>query len=487
VRICPQCRSKTNAQVCPSDGAKTVHFGQHIASQGDPFIGQVLQDRYRIDSVLGKGGFGAVYRGEQLAVGRTVAIKLLHAHHAEDAKEIARFQREARAIAALRHPNIVQVHDFGQTKEGFLYLVMEHLEGRTFKDITRDEAPLEPDRIIDYLVQVLDGLAEAHSRGVIHRDLKPENVFCATIGRRTDVIKLLDFGIAKLMDDSEGMQTLTGKGIALGSPRYMSPEQAKAQPISEQTDLYLVGLITYELLTGHSVFTKSSPTAYLLAHVQEPPPPLAVDGVELGGPLVDLVLQCLAKEPGDRPEGAEVLMAAMEACRGRGLDEVGVMTTTGADFSPKPLAAPEAAPPEQAPVLPVNSLQARAAPRSNKRRLTPTLKPPLPPTAPARPATRGQGAEGPSPLQVFVSVFLLVLLLGGGLVAFWISTERSAPPAPTTVNDQAAGESIPTVGSGSSTESREEPGERVDPAGCTTAGDCGGGQVCVDGLCDPET
>jgi eukaryotic-like serine/threonine-protein kinase len=456
--------------------------------QGDPFVGQVFEERYRIDTVLGKGGFGAVYRGEQLAVGRTVAIKLLHAHHADDPKEITRFQREARAIAALRHPNIVQVHDFGQTKDGFLYLVMEYLEGHTFKDIARDEAPLDPDRIIDYLVQVLDGLAEAHSRGVIHRDLKPENVFCATIGRRSDVIKLLDFGIAKILDDSGAMATLTGKGMAVGSPRYMSPEQARAQPVSEQTDLYLIGLITYELLTGRGVFQKSSPTDYLLAHIQEAPPPLSVDGVQLTGPLVELVLQCLAKNPTDRPESAEALMTAMKACRGRALDEVGVITTSG---TPSPEPSEVAVGPPQGLSTPPPSFQAPelstfssgTAPRAKARRLTPTLKPPLPPTVTDRPGMPDSRSGGPSPVQVFLSVFLLVLVLGGGLVGLWMYQQGAVPSAP--ASDQSSSESPPGAGPGLQVAPREVPeADKAPDTTCTTAGDCEAGETCIDGLCD---
>ena len=458
MRICLQCGSKMEASVCPEDGAQTMDFAQYAATQDDPFVGQVFEERYRIDGVLGKGGFGAVYRGEQLAVGRPVAIKLLHAHHADDPHEITRFQREARAIAALRHPNIVQVHDFGQTKGGFLYLVMEYLEGRTLKDIIRDEAPLQPDRLIDYLVQILDGLAEAHSRGVIHRDLKPENVFCASIGRRSDVIKLLDFGIAKIIDESGAMMTLTGKGMAVGSPRYMSPEQAQAAPVSEQTDLYIVGLIMYELLTGRGVFEKSSPTDYLLAHIKEPLPPVAVDGVPLTGPLVDLVRQCLAKRPSERPESAEALMAAVKACRGRALEPSRTHTV-----------AVEHGPGEGAEGMPTPPGQFRAPDLSafrsaTPRRLTPTLKPPLPPTVLDRPAIPEPESGSSSPLKVFLSVFLLVLTLGGGAVMLWIHVQGEGASS-----SASRGDGIPEL--------------QVD-GDCETTRDCAVSQACIDGRCE---
>lgn len=444
------------ASVCPEDGAQTMDLAQYVSIHDDPFVGQVFEERYRIDGVLGKGGFGAVYRGEQLAVGRPVAIKLLHAHHADDPKEITRFQREARAIAALRHPNIVQVHDFGQTKDGFLYLVMEYLEGRTLKDIIRDEAPLQPERLIDYLVQILDGLAEAHSRGVIHRDLKPENVFCASIGRRSDVIKLLDFGIAKIIDESGAMMTLTGKGMAVGSPRYMSPEQAQAAPVSEQTDLYIVGLIMYELLTGRGVFEKSSPTDYLLAHIKEPLPPVAVDGVSLAGPLVDLVRQCLAKRPSERPESAEALMAAVKACRGRALDPS--RTRTGA--------VDQGAGGEGMPTPPgqFRAPDLSAFRSASPRRLTPTLKPPLPPTVLERPAIPDPESRTSSPLKVFLSVFLLALALGGGVVMLWIYVQEQ--------------------GASSSASRADGPHELHVDGACETTRDCAASQACIDGRCE---
>ena len=453
-----------------------MDLGQYQAIQSDPFVGQVFEERYRIDDVLGKGGFGAVYRAEQLAVGRTVAIKLLHAHHADDLKETTRFQREARAIAALRHPNIVQVHDFGQTQDGFLYLVMEHLEGRTFQDIVRDEAPIEPDRLIDYLIQALDGLAEAHSRGIIHRDLKPENVFCATIGRRSDVIKLLDFGIAKIIDETGALKTLTGKGMAVGSPRYMSPEQAKAQSVSERTDLYLIGLIAYELLTGGAVFERSSPTSYLLAHIEDLPAPPAVDGVELTGPLVDLILQCLLKRPEDRPESAEALMRALQACRGSALDEVGVVTaaeTPGIEEGPG-----MPTPPGQFRVPDLSTFRAAAESREKSRRLRPKIKPPLPPTVLDRPAAPGPASPSGARLKVFLSVFLFVLIVGGGLVAFWMY--KQAVVSERTQGTEVTGE--PSTDDPRTPTSREGP--QAPETRCKATSDCAPALTCIDGRCE---
>lgn len=279
-------------------------------------MGTIFQDRYRIEDVLGRGGFGSVYRATQLAIGRSVAIKVLHESLADDLKEVARFQQEARAMARVRHPNVVQLIDFGQTAERNLYLVTEFLEGRTLKDVITDEAPLEPDRAIDYLVAALDGLAEAHAQGVVHRDLKPENLFIAKIGRREEVVKVLDFGIAKVTGDAAASMTLTQTGVAIGSPRYMSPEQARSQPVSAKTDLYLAGIILYEMLTGWPVFERNSPTDYLLAHIHEPPPPPQRRGKPLKGPLIQAMMQLLAKEPRDRPASADEAVRMLQSCRG---------------------------------------------------------------------------------------------------------------------------------------------------------------------------
>ncbi|MDP6945481.1 MAG: serine/threonine-protein kinase, partial [Myxococcota bacterium] len=450
-----------------------------------------------------------------------------HAQFADDIKEVTRFQREARAIATLRHPNIVQVYDFGQTKEGFLYLVMECLEGRTLKHIVREEAPIEPDVIVDFMTQVLDGLAEAHARGVIHRDLKPENIFCATIGRRKNVIKILDFGIAKVIDEAGPSMTLTGKGMAVGSPRYMSPEQARAKPVSPQTDLYLVGLIFHELLTGRSVFERQNPTDYLLAHIREPPEPPTVDGVELTGPLVDFMMHCLAKDPADRPESAEVLMKAVEGCRGRGLDEVGA--TTGAfraDTTPSPALSPELADVPEPPPIP----QAPAPPPIKPHTLRlPThdalgVAPPPPPkpgtvsrtargrvpaptaikrraAPPLPPGLRSPSARpvSVSPAVVVATISAAVILIGLGSMAYWIIGARDNRPAvsqgvPQPPAAPAPEDSPPRTDEDVATEqdtsapdvTEEDQTPEASARACTTSRDCERGETCFDGVCEAD-
>ena len=320
-RICPNCREETDEKTCPTDGYRTVDASQFADDDQDPLIGTVFEDRYRIESLLGRGGFGAVYKATQLAVDRYVALKVLKSELGQSLKEVARFQQEARAVAALQHPNILALYDFGHSASGSFFLVTEFLEGETLADRIKRDAPLPLDTVVEYGTQVLDALAEAHASGVIHRDLKPENLFVATQGRRGEILKLLDFGIAKVSGDAAANMTLTGTGMAIGSPRYMSPEQCSAKPVTAQSDLYSFGCILYEALCGTPIFDKTSPTEYLIAHLQEPPNPPAIDGNHITGPLVSLIMQCLAKRPVERPASAEALLESLASFRDRPLDE----------------------------------------------------------------------------------------------------------------------------------------------------------------------
>lgn len=314
MRICPQCRERTTDTLCPADGFRTVDVEAFEEQNRDPLVGTVFEERYRVEKIIGKGGFGAVYRATQVAVDRPVAIKVLDPRLCKDLKEIARFQQEARAVAGLQHPNIIELYDFGHTAEGSLYLVMEFLDGEPLNKRLEREAPLSPDQVVRLGLQAFDALAEAHESDVIHRDLKPENLFMARRGRRREALKILDFGIAKVAGDASAGMTLTKTGMAIGSPRFMSPEQCTASAVLPQSDLYSLGLILYQALCGQHPFQKQSPTEYLMAHVQEVPPPPAIDDLEVKGPLVDLIMRCLAKQPGDRPASAEEALAALEAC-----------------------------------------------------------------------------------------------------------------------------------------------------------------------------
>jgi len=322
MQICPQCHTKTTERICPDDGYQTVLYRPRDDEDGDPLLGQVFQDRYAIDGLLGRGGFGAVYSATQLAIGRRVAIKVLRADLTSDLKEVARFQQEARAIAALKHPNIVEIYDFGQADDGNLYLVMDFLEGEPLSSVIAREGGLPSARVVHIGLQALDALAEAHAGGVIHRDLKPENLFIAREGRRSDVVKLLDFGIAKVSGDAAADMTLTKAGLAIGSLKVMSPEQCRGRQVTPQSDIYSFGCVLFQLLFGTHVFTSDNDTGYLLAHSSEEPRLPVREGKVPVGPLVDLTLECLAKDPEARPAGAEAVAKRLEAAGATGIQWV---------------------------------------------------------------------------------------------------------------------------------------------------------------------
>lgn len=352
MRICPQCRLHTAEPVCERDGFQTVDAEYYEADQATALVGLVFAGRYQIDALIARGGMADVYRATQLAVGRVVAIKVLHPAPLRDLRVVARFQQEARAIATVAHSNIIGLIDFGESDDHHLYLVMEFAEGDPLDEVIGREAPMAPDRVAHIGCQMLEALVEAHSHGIIHRDLKPGNVMLADRGKRQDLVKILDFGIAKMTRHEQGSVDLTGVGMTLGSPPYMAPEQAMALPVSPRSDLYSLGVILYELLTGRTPFTGETPGDYMRAHVQCEVPPPSLGGVNLSGPLVDFILNLLDKDEDERPASAE---AALEVLRG-------------------------------VPTLPVAAPPPRAKPLSATR---PELPSPLPDALPAREAPTG--------------------------------------------------------------------------------------------------
>lgn len=294
--------------MCPEDGTplradSTVAIGIPV----DPMIGRTLDDKYRLDEHLGIGGMGTVYRATHLLIDRPVAIKVLNPRFVEDEAAQERFRREARAAGRLRHTNAVAVTDFGRTSDGYVYIVMELLEGRTLRDVLAREAPLDIARSVSLMLQISAAVAAAHEAGIIHRDLKPANIFIVQRQNAPAVVKVLDFGIAKLaaetVDEAEA-NTLTQTGVMIGTPRYMSPEQCDGAKLTSASDVYSLGIILYEMLTGTTPFTGSSPLAVALKHSSQPPrrPSELVAGIPR--PLEEVVLHALEKRPEERPPDA---------------------------------------------------------------------------------------------------------------------------------------------------------------------------------------
>ena len=265
----------------------------------------VVDGRYRVVERIGSGGMADVYRAEDTHLGREVALKMLHRRFAQDAEFVERFRREAKSAAGLQHPNVVGVFDRGE-HDGTYYIAMECLAGRTLKEVVHDEAPVDQLRVIDLGVQILSAAAFAHKRGVIHRDFKPHNVIVDDEG----VAKVTDFGIARA-----GASEMTETGSIMGTAQYLSPEQAQGHAVTQTSDLYSIGVMLYELLTGRLPFTGDSAVAIALKHLQEPPPPMSDEEVAIEPNLEAVVMGALAKDPAARWQSAEDFAAALEACR----------------------------------------------------------------------------------------------------------------------------------------------------------------------------
>ncbi len=314
MRTCPQCQTPCEEahKFCPACGFPVSKVAQRT---DDPLIGRTLPGGYVILDLVGVGGMGRVYRAEQTNLGRTVAVKIIHPHLVGEENAAARFITEARAASRLNHPNSVAVIDFGKTEDGQLYLVMEFLRGKDLARVPYEEGPLSFRRIVSILRQVLAALSEAHHLGIIHRDLKPENVILEQIRTGGDFVKVVDFGLAKMREGAG--PSITSPGIVCGTPEYMSPEQGRGDPLDARSDLYAVGVIFYQLLTGRLPFEAESATQVVLMHITvAPTDPRAVAPERVIPSLLsDVCLMALAKEPshrfGNADEFAEALADAL--------------------------------------------------------------------------------------------------------------------------------------------------------------------------------
>jgi len=314
-KYCPKCFTKYSGDEtrCSADGRKLVSMVDR------DLVGQELDERYKILSLLGRGGMGVVYVAEQAMIGRKVALKVLRREVVQDETTVKRFLTEAKAIASLRNPHTITLHDFGITDDGLLYYTMELLEGRPLSRIIATEGPLEHERAARLILQVVDSLEEAHEKGILHRDLKPDNLF-VTVRRGEEVVTVLDFGIAKLAGDSS-MESITRTGMICGTPAYLAPEQALGNPAVPASDLYSLGIVFYEMLAGMPPFHETTPMKLLLQHLNAKPTPINVRNPKVQVPAsVDaFLLRALEKEPGARyatvAEFRQALVGALDVHR----------------------------------------------------------------------------------------------------------------------------------------------------------------------------
>ncbi len=282
----------------------------------DPYIGRDIAGQFKILEKIGSGGMGAVYKAEQPEMRRFVAVKILHPRYLSRPDLVSRFRREARAMSHLSHPNTARVFLYGQLDDGACYFVMEYLAGKNLAQAVRAEGPMDVTRAVNIMVQVCGALEEAHKQGIVHRDLKPENVFLTTQGGIADYPKVLDFGLAKVTEREmrPGSLILTQEGMVFGTPEFMSPEQARGEKLDGRSDIYSLGVIMYELLTGKLPFDANQPMEFIQRHIKEPPIPLAKRAPNRDWPagLWEVLDKSLAKKPGDRFETANALAQALK-------------------------------------------------------------------------------------------------------------------------------------------------------------------------------
>ena len=411
----------------------------------DAMIGRMVGS-YRIAKLLGEGGMGAVYLGEHPAIGSKVAIKMLHAQYAAKPTIVERFFNEARSVNLIGHDNIVKILDFDVTGEGRHYFVMEFLHGRALQALLQPGRPLPLQLAGPILLQCCRALQAAHERGIVHRDFKPDNVFLVEQAGRQDVVKLVDFGIAKLAAESGG--GMTQPGTVMGTPAYMSPEQAAGEAtIDARSDIYSLGVTMFQMATGKLPFAEAGPSfgKILIAHLQQPPP--LPRSIEPGVPeeLERIILRTLEKKPEDRYPSMTGLHDALRAC----MDELGL--------SPEPPLAGEAGPPPGA------GRSASKAPPSLA-----SVTPALGSTA-ARTRLLGELAQRRSPART-------ILLAGGAIVAVilaavlaprWLArpgepARREPPPPPAKIEPRAS-ESETAPGSEAGTSNPDQQPKRQEP------------------------
>ena len=285
----------------------------------DPLIGRVIAERFRIVSLIARGGMGKVYKAEQAPLGRSCAIKVLNPNYNGDADPEfhRRFFREASITSRITHPNSVTIFDYGKTEDEIYYMAMEYLEGQTLHHALREVGTMHEDRVGRIAQQICRALREAHTLDVIHRDLKPANIFLSKHGDDEDFVKVLDFGLVKHLSERPEEQ-LTQTGLFMGSPKYMAPEQIQGGQVDARTDVYSLGIMMYEMLAGKVPFERPSSVNILMAHVGEPPPPMRAvhPNIVISPNFEELVMRCIAKDPNERYTTMDAVLQAIKQAHG---------------------------------------------------------------------------------------------------------------------------------------------------------------------------
>ncbi|HEX7978026.1 MAG TPA: protein kinase [Gemmatimonadaceae bacterium] len=378
LKICPTCGTEfpSDERFCPRDGTAL-----RALDGGSELVGSVIADRYHVIRKLGEGGMGRVYLAEQVKMGRMSAVKVMNRRLAQDPDAISRFNREAANASRISHQNVAQVYDFGETSEGLIYLAMEFVEGEPLTDILHRDGALPPERAAEIVRQTAEALAVAHDMGIVHRDLKPDNIMIAKTRDGCDLVKVVDFGIAKAMNVEA--QKVTRTGLIVGTPEYMSPEQIAGDPLDGRSDIYSLALVAFNIFTGRLPFLSKTAQESVIMRLTEPPRRLAEMRPEIPwSPAVQAVMdRALQRDAALRyPSASEFGRALSHAVR------------------EQPTSSP-ATPADAEPVLPPTRVSEAPAPR----------EPAAPPVALVRQRW---------PVMASAGAIVVVLLIVGALFAF---------------------------------------------------------------------
>ena len=308
MKECAQCGLKY-----PDDETRCFVDNTVLVEATDPMIGTTLAGRYLVEQPIGQGGMSTVYQARHTLVDRPVAVKVMSGNLVQDASLRERFRREAKNSAALAHPNIIEIYDYGETEDGSPFLVMELLNGAPLAQLIAGGS-IDPSTVVVLGLQIAQGLARAHDFEVVHRDLKPENIFVCDAGSGRVIVKLLDFGIARSMHDSR----LTNQGEIFGTPQYMAPERITSIDTGPPADLYALGVMLFEMLTGRLPFVSEELTGYFLQHMQKAPPKPSDLVPQCPRRLEELILSLLEKKPEDRPVDAHAVIKELRALMPQG-------------------------------------------------------------------------------------------------------------------------------------------------------------------------
>ncbi len=443
---------------------------------GDPWIGRTMSNgRYRVIERLAAGGMGIVYLAEQLPLGRRVALKILEAKHTPDIDESfrQRFFLEAAAAAKLSHPNTIVVYDYGQSEEGAYYIAMEYLAGGTLDDHLKKKGPLSPEHAIHVGLQICSSLRDAHEHGLVHRDLKPGNIMFAPRARDPWFIKVLDFGLVKVVSGEEkDALGLTQSGVVMGSPRYMAPEQVRALNVDNRADVYSFGAVLYHALAGAPPFAAGNAFDAMTAHVTTPPPRLkdTWPDCKASHQLETVLMRCLEKAPLARFQDMGEVIAALQACTedGAGLLASGSSYTSFGSVFRETLDDPDMdalglgahhhhhhhQPDASAPS---SSGDALIAPPAGMLVSQGSLSPP----------PKSERSFPLRPIAIGAGVLLVLAIAAGATLQFWPSNDGGSEPAPTTVAVEPTPPPEPTPEPVEPTPTVRPVEVRSDPPGAT--------------------